>query len=320
MNAVQVAKGDYVMLSGVQQGRRVRCAVACALISCLAVGESRAEAPREVVRFETSDGVEIVGDYFRPIADKRPAPGVVLVHMLRDDRSSWAPLVPGLHAAGFAVLAIDLRGQGESGTPNLDELRDRVRKQDVAVFHEMDRDVEAAVSWLLARDDVDRTRIALIGATVGFSVALEYADGDASIDVMVGLTPGSGYVGMDSNRGVLLYGKRPMLLLAVDTDRRAVETLARMNSSVVGEIVGTGSGHGTRILTRYDETPARIVSFVSSHIGNSSAVPVVFELGRKQFFKSLERLRADHPDVDASRIRWCSSAIEAGERGLMPAR
>lgn len=292
------------------------------LLGALLLGQAcsaRADIPREEIRLEASDGIEIVADYFAPPSGSRPAPGVVLVHMLRVDRSSWAPLIPTLHTDGLAVLAIDLRGHGESGAPQLEELRRRVRAQDIPVFHEMHRDVAAAVSWLTTQDDVDPSRLALIGATIGFSVALDYAVRDPSIDAVVGLTPGSGFIGMDSVAGTLMYGKRPMLLLAVDTDRRAVETLSRMNPLVVGEIVGNGTGHGTRMLEAYDQTPGRILEFVREKLASDSTAPVVFALGEKKYYADLPGLRAAHPDIDLKLVRWCSSEQEAKERGMTAA-
>jgi len=41
-----------------------------------------------------------------------------------------APLVPYLHAAGFAVLAIDLRGHGESEGPSELGLAKKVESRD----------------------------------------------------------------------------------------------------------------------------------------------------------------------------------------------
>lgn len=303
--------------------RSRRSAITFALafvLTCLGlVNGARAEVPAEVVRFQTSDGIEIVADYFVPEKGVSSAPGVVLVHMLRADRSSWAPLIPDLHNAGFAVLAIDLRGNGDSGAPRQDELRQRVRDQDASVFHEMPLDVEAAVSWLIARDEVDKSRLGMIGATVGFSVALEYAARDPSIDVVAGLTPGSGFIGMDSNSGALRYGKRPMLLLAVETDRRPIDTMTRMNTGIVGEVVGTGTGHGTRMLNRYPELTSRITKFIAEGVGERATHPVAFVPGEKTFTSDVASLRAGKDDFDARHLRWCSSADEAKERGLNPA-
>lgn len=295
-------------------------ALVVAMLLGLTALTARADPAGKVVRFVASDEVEIVGDYYAPMDGADPAAAVVLVHMMRTARGSWGALIPALHGAHFAVLSIDLRGHGASGAPAVEALRRRVRAQDKTVFHDMHRDVEAAVVWLLARPEVDKTRIGLVGAGVGWSVALQYAVEDASVDAVVGLTPGRSLMGIDSMSATLVYGNRPMLLLAVETDRRAVETLARMNSGVVSEIVGNGTGQGSRMLSRYAGLPLRITSFLSSKLGGPHPKPVVFELGRKTYFERVDGLRLAHSDVDSTQIRWFSSAAEAHERGFSAAR
>ena len=47
----------------------------------------------ETVRFQTSDGLEVVGDFMPSSKSIQPAPAVILLHMYGSDRSSWAPLI-----------------------------------------------------------------------------------------------------------------------------------------------------------------------------------------------------------------------------------
>ena len=137
--------------------RRVHTAMRPALIVMLSLvwilagAETFAAAPPAlVVRFNTEDGVTIVGDFVAPrLRQKgRPAPLVILLHMYMQDRSTWAPLVPELHKRGYATLAIDLRGHGESTVgPPSQNLRERVVKRHKRVFRAMHRDVAAAYQW-----------------------------------------------------------------------------------------------------------------------------------------------------------------------------
>src|SRR5258706_16301455 len=66
------------------------------------------------IEFKTSDSVQIAADYFAPANKKEKAPVAILIHMYPADRKSWAPLIPALHNAGFAVLAYDIRGHAGS--------------------------------------------------------------------------------------------------------------------------------------------------------------------------------------------------------------
>ena len=74
-------------------------------VASAAVANHAPQAERAA--FATSDGIEIVGDYFPPDG-RAMAPAVILLHQYNADRSSWKPLVPKLHEAGFAVLAIEV--------------------------------------------------------------------------------------------------------------------------------------------------------------------------------------------------------------------
>ena len=59
------------------------------------------------------------------------APPLVLLHGLRNDRSTWAGAAPELAATGYRVLALDQRGHGESartGTYSFEEMREDLRQ------------------------------------------------------------------------------------------------------------------------------------------------------------------------------------------------
>src|SRR6185437_6866188 len=81
--------------------------VALVLIALLDLGA--ANSRRIIVR--TDDGVTLGGTYFE--ASRRPAPGVVLLHMLTRTHEDWAAAGARLADAGYAVVAIDFRNGGD---------------------------------------------------------------------------------------------------------------------------------------------------------------------------------------------------------------
>ena len=121
------------------------------------------------VEYTTSDGVVIIGDYWTPIDMTKRAPGVILLHMYRSDRTAFRPLVPALEEAGFAILAIDMRGHGESVKPEDRQLEKKVRDREPALFRSMNRDLFGAYRWLQQRPEVDLSRFALVGASAAHS-------------------------------------------------------------------------------------------------------------------------------------------------------
>ena len=58
----------------------------------------------KVVKLDTKDGFEIIGDYYEADSDK----GVLLLHMMPADRKSWTKFAEKLQANNFKVLAIDI--------------------------------------------------------------------------------------------------------------------------------------------------------------------------------------------------------------------
>jgi pimeloyl-ACP methyl ester carboxylesterase len=64
---------------------------------------------------------------------------------------------------GYGVLALDLRGHGESDG------------RSTSAPWKLDDDIDAAVEWLAARTDVDATRIGLLGVSLGGEVSLHVA-------------------------------------------------------------------------------------------------------------------------------------------------
>ena len=87
---------------------------------------------------------------------------LVLVHESPANLCGWLPYIPSLTAAGFRVLAFDLRGFGQSAVPAK------------VPYRAYDRDLAAVVAR--ARAD-GATRVFLMGASYGGAVSLTYAPG-----------------------------------------------------------------------------------------------------------------------------------------------
>ena len=122
------------------------------MLSVAALAPRARAAAAEAVSFETTDGFVLHADLWR--AADANAPVAILLHQFNQDRRSWGPLVPALSDAGFTVLALDQRGQGESterktpqGASSL-HLRELPRDQVGAFVRAGTADVAAAVAFL----------------------------------------------------------------------------------------------------------------------------------------------------------------------------
>jgi uncharacterized protein len=133
---------------------------AAGVLALLAVA---AAAPPHATRLETvtydGDGCTFVATLARP-ARRGRVPAVVLLHGSEPGRRDGGParrLRERLVPRGIAVLSFDKRGVGGS-TGRYREMPD---------LREAAGDGLAAVRYLLARADIDRTRIGVLGASQG---------------------------------------------------------------------------------------------------------------------------------------------------------
>ena len=116
------------------------------------------------------DGLDLPG-WWIPAGDQ-PAPGVVLVHGWESSRDRTLPHAQVLHALGFHVLTVDVRGHGANPPETLP-----------LSVGEYAADARAAVDWLRARPEV--TRIGILGHSMGAGGSLVAAAGDPEIDAVI---------------------------------------------------------------------------------------------------------------------------------------
>ena len=287
------------------------CLVALAL---LGLPPLRADEPRPV-SFKAADGMRISADYFpAPDTQRSGAPVVILLHMYRSDRTTFGPLIPPLQKAGFAVLALDLRGHGESATT---ETREAVMKRDTATFRKMQDDLRGAYDWLAQQHDVDRARFALVGASVGGSIALQYAAKDRSVDAVVCLSPGLSYMGLDSAGDMHQITGRKILLLATEDERDAPYTLQKQAEGVQVHIYEERQAHGTNMFGVVPKIEREIVDFLKASVGEPTATTVYGSIERNVYHE------ADSgwlKEISPTNLRYYSSPQEAESRGLRAAK
>ncbi|HEX6844597.1 MAG TPA: alpha/beta fold hydrolase [Actinomycetota bacterium] len=122
----------------------------------------------EDVRFTTADGMEIAG-WWRPGANGAAVIVLPGAGSTREDAADQADVLAG---EGFGVLALDVRGHGQSGGPRME------------FGWGAEQDVRAAVDWLEARDDVTGG-VGVLGLSMGGEVALTAAALDPRIGAVV---------------------------------------------------------------------------------------------------------------------------------------
>lgn len=192
----------------------------------------------EAVSFTAVDGLEIQATYALP-GGKAPFPGIILLHMLGSDRDVWEQtgFTDALRLQGYAVLAIDMRGHGETGGAIDWELA----REDMAAIYDQ------FIEW----PEIDSENTAVIGASIGSNMALTLAVDRPEIDTAVLLSPGLDYRGVVTGDLPPAYGSRPLYIAVSQEDGYSAsssQTLIELAENGILELYN-GIGHGTTMLS-----------------------------------------------------------------------
>lgn len=128
------------------------------------------------VQFYTSDAVMLAGNFYVPDHTSSRVPGLVLGHGFA--AVHYPKMIHYLTSLGYGVLDFDFRGYGLSGG-------DRGH----VVPHEQVLDLQAAITYVAQRPEIDPERIGVIGSSLGGTVAIMEAADDQRVKVCVAGCP-----------------------------------------------------------------------------------------------------------------------------------
>jgi len=127
----------------------------------------------------TVDNLRLPGEVYIPKTSKGPCPALCLCHGIPSGQpgSSGDRGYPGLAerfcAAGFVTLIFNFRGAGPS-QGNLDMLG-------------WTRDLKAAIDYLSSLEQVDKSRLCLLGSSAGATISVYVAANDPKVSSVVTL-------------------------------------------------------------------------------------------------------------------------------------
>ena len=126
-----------------------------------------------------SEGVELAGD-LRATRAQRPQPGLVFTGPFTGVKEQVTGTYASILAtAGFATLAFDHRGFGESGgRPGHEDSQGKLA------------DLRAAVGYLASRAEVDAARIGIVGICLGGGYAVRAAAADPRVNAVAAIAGG----------------------------------------------------------------------------------------------------------------------------------
>ncbi|MFM8736047.1 MAG: alpha/beta hydrolase, partial [Pirellulales bacterium] len=162
-----------------------------------AAGKAAKDTTEEVT-VETSDGVSVRAWYY-PLAEKaEPRGTVILIHDLGGSHRTVEPLAKALQAAGYAVVAPDLRGHGQSRLEHLpasqDDQSKLLKRSDFEMMsasaggQKRDQsavrgDIECVRNWIKQRADAGTLvmqPLFVVGSGLGATVAATWTAADAN--------------------------------------------------------------------------------------------------------------------------------------------
>ena len=200
--------------------------------------------------FKTSDNVKIAYDLYEV---NQPKGWLILAHMMPATKESWRDFAVELQKYGYESLAVDLRGHGESGGGP-----DGFKKFSDGEHQASIRDLEAGWEFLKSRGAAPE-KSAVIGASIGANLSLQFAVSGAPIKNIILLSPGLNYRGiitlplakeLENNRELLIATSK-------DDDDNAAESRqlyeAAPQSINKHLILFDRGGHGTDLLGHPEE-------------------------------------------------------------------
>jgi len=243
--------------------RPVAILLAVGVLSSAALAAQQG-SPR-TIDLKAPDGTMLKASYF---SAGRPGPGLLLLHACNKDRSSWNDLAAAAAARGFHVLAMDYRGFGQSGGAR----GDNPQQQQWIADREWPVDIDAAYTWLISQQGVDKTRIGAAGASCGVNQSVELARRHPEVRTVVLL---SGTIAANGRQFIRDASALPIFGAASHGDAGAVEQMrwamgwSRNPSNKFVEY--KAAGHGTEMFAAEKDLQPQVLTWFETNLRDAPA-------------------------------------------------
>lgn len=217
---------------------------------CSALNPGDPEPAR--VTLEAADKQALVATYYAPINTLEKASAVLLVHDAGGSREDLRPLAIRLQKSGFAVLALDLRGHGESATAECNWKQLDTEAQSKA-WNSMPGDVKAGVDFIGNQKGVTAARVSLLANGASAELIARHAIRDERVRELVLLDPKAEVFGSSLVKELKQLADIPTLIVVGKSDlnsgKRMLDAVARSASDAGSIDVKTSKLESAQILS-----------------------------------------------------------------------
>lgn len=214
------------------------------------------------IDFITKDGITIIANYY---PNKSAKFAGILIHQRPETKESFDNLAKFLQSEGYALLAIDLRGHGESiqstkGKIDYNKFSEKEEKESII-------DIESASNFL-EKEGYPKDKQFLIGASIGANLSFQFLSENPDIKAVVLLSPGLNY------RGVVLenfkkadLGNKIFVISSLDDEPAYIagRTLKSWYPDLTYLEFKSG-GHGTNLLKNYSDLKTKILTWLRERL------------------------------------------------------
>lgn len=209
----------------------------------------------ETVVIQAEDGALLVGDFYyvNPLS-----PTIILFHQLYTSRTSWQPVISPLVGSQYNVLAVDIRGFGESSSG--------------INWHKAVTDVPLWFDWLRTEGEVRPDAISTMGSSMGSTLAIVGCANDAFCRTPIAISPGWDYYGIELEDALTTQlNHRPTLILYAERDRWPAVGMSQIEAATNGPLtieVFPANTHGMDLFHLHEEeTMSLILEWLALYSG-----------------------------------------------------
>ena len=211
----------------------------------------------EKTSFFTQDNIKITANYW-PATSKK---AVILIHQFNNSKESYNSLAELLNENNYAVLAIDLRGHGESKAQGTLASPVYLQPKD---FTDMNLDLKAAKEFL---QEKGFNEFYLVGASIGANLAIIYPTQNTGFKAAIALSPGEDYKSLTP----LPYAKKvsvSTMIVASTDDKYSFDSAKKIHSLMKCKkklVELKNAGHGTFMLENESNLSKQILEWLNQN-------------------------------------------------------